>query len=50
MIELEEAHEDYEARRKIIIERLEDIIKHNDVNIYDLWLRQAIEFIKEKEI
>lgn len=48
---LEEAHEDYLYRRAEIITKLISI-RDSEINndIMKIWINQAIEFIKEKEI
>lgn len=51
MEELEKAHQDYEFRKTEIITKLisiRDSAISND--IMKIWVNQAIEFIKEKEI
>lgn len=52
MDELEKAHEDYEKRKYLIINQLENLklvsIGNNKLAIK--WLEDAINFIKEKEI
>lgn len=51
MEELEKAHQDYEFRKAEIITKLisiRDSVISND--IMKIWVNQAIEFIKEKEI
>lgn len=56
MEELEEAHKDYEKRRNEVRTKLECIYAnslskcHKISNVEREWLKQAIEFIKEKEI
>lgn len=44
------AHEDYEHRKKIIIDKLEMLISDTPYQVYKDTLREAIEFIKEKEV
>ena len=48
--ELAKAHEDYEHRKKIIIDKLEMLISDTPYQVYKDTLREAIEFIKEKEV
>lgn len=47
---LAEAHADYENRKKIIIDKLEMLINDTPYQVYEDTLREAIEFIKEKEV
>lgn len=48
--EMEEAHNDYENRKKIIIDKLEMLISDTPYQVYEDTLKEAIDFIKEKEI
>lgn len=51
MEELEKAHQDYEFRKAEIITKLISIRDSAIANdIMKIWVNQAIEFIKEKEI
>lgn len=53
MEEIEKAHLDYERRRTETINRLNTIIEVYGVKFSPAtikWLKQAVEFIKEKEI
>lgn len=56
MEELEQAHQDYEKRRNEIRTKLECIYSnsfakcHKITDVERKWIKQAIEFIKEKEI
>lgn len=45
-----EAHNDYENRKKIIIDKLEMLISDTPYQVYEDTLREAIDFIKEKEV
>lgn len=49
--ELELAHQDYEFRKNEIITKLVSI-RDSEINndVMKLWLNQAIEFIKEREV
>ena len=47
---LAEAHADYEKRKQIIIDKLEMLISDTPYKIYEDTLKEAIEFIKEKEV
>lgn len=47
---LAEAHADYENRKKIIVDKLEMLISDTPYKIYEDTLKEAIEFIKEKEV
>lgn len=44
------AHEDYERRRQIIIDKLEMLRNDTPYQVYEDTLKEAIEFIKEKEV
>ena len=44
------AHEDYEHRRKVIVDKLEMLRNDTPYDTYKSVLTEAIEFIKEKEI
>lgn len=44
------AHEDYEKRKKIIIDKLEMLISDTPYQVYKDTLRETINFIKEGEI
>lgn len=48
--ELEKIHNDYEQRKKIIIDKLEMLINDTPYQVYEDTLKEAIEFIKEKEV
>lgn len=48
--EMDEAHNDYENRKKIIIDKLEMLISDTQYQVYEDTLKEAIDFIKEKEI
>ena len=48
--ELNEAHEEYENRKKIIIDKLELLISDTPYQAYKDVLRETIEFIKEGEV
>ena len=48
--ELAEAHADYVKRKQIIIDKLEMLIKDTPYQVYKDTLKEAIEFIKEKEV
>lgn len=51
MDELEEAHKDYERRQAEIISKLMTIRDYAALQWHEkVWLNQAIEFIKEREI
>ena len=45
-----EAHADYEHRKQIIIDKLEMLISDTPYKIYEDTLKEAVEFIKEKEV
>lgn len=47
---IKEAHNDYEQRKKIIIDKLEMLINDTPYQVYEDTLKEAIEFIKEKEV
>lgn len=47
---MEQAHKDYEQRRQIIIDKLEMLISDTPYQVYEDTLKEAIDFIKEKEI
>lgn len=51
MDELEKAHQDYEFRKAEIITKLISI-RDSEIsnNVMKVWLNQAIEFTREKEI
>ena len=48
--DMAEAHKDYEQRRQIIIDKLEMLINDTPYRVYKDTLKEAIEFIKEKEV
>lgn len=48
--EIEKAHNDYENRKKIIIDKLEMLISDTPYQVYKDTLKEAIDFINEKEI
>ena len=48
--DMAEAHKDYEQRRQIIIDKLEMLINDTPYQVYEDTLKEAIEFIKEKEV
>lgn len=49
--ELEKAHRDYELRRNEMLSKIQTIRKDNKVaSVYNAWLKQIEEFIKEREI
>lgn len=48
--ELEEAHQDYEERKERILFELGMLLNDTDNPVYEKVLKEAIEFIKEKEI
>lgn len=48
--ELVKAHEDYERRRQIIIDKLEMLRNDTQYKVYKDTLTEAVEFIKEKEV
>lgn len=48
--ELEKIHNDYENRKKIIIDKLEMLISDTPYQVYEDTLKEAIDFIKEKEV
>lgn len=51
MLELENAHQDYEYRKAEIITKLISIRDSEISNdVMKVWVNQAIEFIREKEI
>lgn len=47
---LAKAHEDYEQRKKIVIDKLEMLIADTQYKVYKDTLREVIEFIKEGEV
>ncbi len=47
---IEEAHGDYNLRKKIIIDKLEMLISDTPYKVYKDTLKEAIDFINEKEI
>lgn len=47
---LEEAHRDYEERKERILFELGMLLNDSDNPVYEKVLKEAIEFIKEKEI
>lgn len=47
---LEEAHQDYEERKERILFELGMLLNDTDNPVYEKVLKEAIEFIKEKEI
>lgn len=47
---IEEAHGDYDLRKKIIIDKLEMLISDTPYKVYKDTLKEAIDFINEKEI
>ena len=51
-VAIEEAHKDYEHRKNEILTKLECIKTSGLISnkIMNKWIKQAIEFIKEKEI
>lgn len=48
--EIEAAHEQYENRKQLIISKLEMLISDTPYKVYKDTLREAIDFIKEKEV
>lgn len=48
--ELITAHQDYEHRKRLIIDKLEMLIADTPYQVYKETLREAINFINEKEI
>ena len=48
--ELEKIHNAYEHRKQIIIDKLEMLINDTPYQVYEDTLKEAIEFIKEKEV
>lgn len=48
--ELEQAHREYENRRETVIAKLEMLIQDTPYRVYKDTLKEAIEFIKEKEV
>lgn len=50
MEELEKAHQNYEERKERILLELGMLLNDTDNNLYKKVLKEAIEFIKEKEI
>lgn len=46
----EEAHRDYEKRKNEILSKLETISNSTIPPTFCKWIKQAMEFIKEKEI
>lgn len=50
MDELEKAHEDYEQRREDVVGKLHAISLMTENYLVKQWLKEIIEFVKEKEI
>lgn len=47
---MKNAHQDYENRKKIIIDKLEMLIADTQYKVYKDTLREVIDFLKEKEV
>lgn len=50
MDELEKAHQDYEIRREDAVAKLHAISLTTENYVVKSWVKEIIEFIKEKEI
>lgn len=51
MEELNQAHQDYEKRKKEVISKLNSVMMDNDLRLTKkMWVKQAIDLIREGEI